>query len=115
MSPTAHARLNDAYTACRQAGLPADTIIAFARGMIPPPWTASQQLFVALWLFITATICEQNPHSVTDFVALTPLLHTDPPDGVSQWMTYCLRALTDWDPVWANHLRQVLRQALDTP
>lgn len=118
MFPTVRTRLHAAYTACRQAGIPADTLTAFARAVFPAPsstWTASQQLFVALWLFLTALVCEQDSRHVTAFVTLTPLLHTDPKAGVVQWIVQCLRALTDWDPVWADHLRQVLRQVLDTP
>ncbi|PSR20420.1 hypothetical protein SAMN00768000_3678 [Sulfobacillus thermosulfidooxidans DSM 9293] len=118
MSPTARTRLHAAYTACRQVGLPSNTVTAFARAVFPAPsstWTATQQLFVALWLSLTAMICEQDSRHVTAFIALTPVLQTDPPDGVSQWLAQCFHALTARDPTWADHLRQVLRHALLTP
>lgn len=50
MFPTAHARLNDAYTACRQAGIPTDTLTAFARAVISSasgmPWAFNSGVMV---------------------------------------------------------------------
>ena len=114
-SPTARRRLHQAYTDCRQQGLPADTLTAFARALFPTPsatWTESQLLFALLWFSLTSLVCVWDSAQRTAFVDLTPLLHTDPPQGAARWIMQCLDSASFIIPDQVDTIRRLILEAI---
>ena len=107
--------LRQAYNACREAGLPQETLAAFGQALCSKPslqWTVGLRHFARLCFLLTELACLSNPTTVPALVALTPLLHTQPSEGAAQWIVQCLHIFAEFAPDTAATIRHVLREAV---